>query len=137
MLPPSSTQVHLDLEFARVLDALGYLGDDGTTYEGHPWATAEQYYWNGREWTWKEDPNLKLLREDPDSPPLPHPEGNPRDVLSRLQLKVVAYNPENPPKSSRDKRRLRTATAQHGYRRFRQWGPSSQVMRCPIVIGML
>ena len=128
MLPPLSTQVHMDLQFERILTSLGYLSEDGLLYVGPQWTPAEEWFWDGHRWKYNEDPNLKLLREDPDSSP--QERGAERtNVLTRLHLKVVACNPEGPPRSKRDKRRLRTATTQHGYRRFRKWGPSPQVMR--------
>ena len=132
MLPPTSAEVHADAQFAKVLGCLGYLNKDGSLFCGPPHIATETWVRKDGEWIFKEDLNLKLLREWPDEPLAVHPSG-PEHVLSRLGLKVVAYNTEDEPKTKRDHRRLRMATTHHGYRIFRPRGPSLAVMRRQLV----
>ena len=86
----------------------------------------EQWQRSARgHWQWAEDPNLKLLREAPDEPVVSTEDGS--LTLSRLDLKVVCYDPAHPPTTKREQRRLRTATTHHGYRRFVAWASSNEV----------
>ena len=82
------------------------------------------------EWWWREQPLLKLLREEPDEPEVPAPEGTLR--LSRLGMKVVAFDTQFPPETQRDHRRFRQSTTWHGYRSLVPWARTRQVAWCHV-----
>ena len=120
--------------FKRVLKGLGYLSQDGMDeYVGPPQLENEGWRQNKTTWNWQwvEDPALKLLREHPDQAVEEYPDGAP--TLSRLDMKVIPFDPDRPPKTAREARRIRQITTHHGYRRFVDWASTPEDVRRQIV----
>ena len=131
MLPPDSDEREEEL-YVKILRDLGYLSDDGLdTYWGPPYLEAEGWVKKRGQWVWFEDPQLEALRARPDEPEIPTDPN--QHVLSRLHWKVLGHDPEHRPTTRRDKRRMRQTTTNHGYRRFKPWGPSCAVVRRQLV----
>ena len=127
MMPPPSDE-RSDVVFVEILRKLGYMSVSDGTYWGPPLLHSEGWKQkkNG-EWQWVEDPHLHKLRWAPDESEK-DPPGS-KKFLSRLGMKVVAYDPEHPPDTNRDRRRMRTWTTWHGYRKLVQWQPMMEVAR--------
>ena len=131
MMPPPSWELN-DATFRRCLEALDYLDEWGGYGGPKPldWP-AEGWYVHraSRRWTYREDPQLKALRELPDESWV---ERAPLTTsLSRLAQKVVALDLETPQweLTARDRRRTLQRVTEMGWRCLVEWQRTTEVPR--------
>ena len=131
MMPPPSWELN-DATFRRCLEALDYLDEWGGYGGPKPldWP-AEGWYVHraSRRWTYREDPQLKALRELPDES---WAERAPLTTsLTRLAQKVVALDLETPQweLTARDRRRTLQRVTEMGWRCLVEWQRTTEVPR--------